>query len=92
MLRPFYTRQFRKDVKKIEKSGDRNIEKLKTIISVLVKGNKLDRQYRDHELIGNYRNRRECHIEPDWLLVYKMNREEKIIIFERTGSHTDIFD
>jgi mRNA interferase YafQ len=92
MLKPFYAKQFRKDVKKIEKSGDKDIEKLKTIIRFLIKGSKLDIQYRDHELTGNFRNRRECHIEPDWLLVYKMDKKEKIIIFERTGSHAEIFE
>lgn len=92
MLKPFYTRQFRKDIKKIEKSGDKDIEKLKTIVRNLIKGSKLSIQCRDHELTGNYRNRRECHIEPDWLLVYKVDRKEKVIIFERTGSHSEIFE
>jgi mRNA interferase YafQ len=92
MLKPFYTKQFKKDIKKIEKSGNREIEKLKAVILILIKSNKLDKQYRDHELTGNFRNRHECHIEPDWLLIYKVDRKEKVIIFERTGSHVDLFE
>jgi mRNA interferase YafQ len=92
MLKPFYTKQFKKDIKKIEKSGKSEIEKLKTVILFLTKGNRLDRKYKDHELIGNFRNRRECHIEPDWLLIYKVDKKEKVIIFERTGSHAYLFE
>jgi mRNA interferase YafQ len=55
----------------------------------LASGEKLDFKYRDHPLIGNYKEFRECHIENDWLLVYKITDEE--IIFERTGRHTDLF-
>jgi len=47
-------------------------------------------RFKDHPLIGNYKDRRECHIEPDWLLIYKLIGSE--IIFERTGTHTDLFD
>jgi len=48
--------------------------------------------YRDHNLRDNFKDRRECHIEPDWLLVYKLKKKEKAIVFERTGSHADIFE
>src|SRR4030042_2029005 len=60
--------------------------------SKLVAAKQLEPSYKDHSLIGSFKDRRECHIEPDWLLVYKVNRKEKIIIFERTGSHPDIFE
>ena len=49
----------------------------------------LDRKFRDHVLIGNFKDRRECHIEPDWLLIYRI--EESAIIFERTATHADLF-
>jgi len=52
----------------------------------------LDMVYRDHNLRDNFKDRRECHIEPDWLLVYKLKKKEKAIVFERTGSHADIFE
>lgn len=92
MFQPVYTKQFRKDLKRIEGSGNKNIEKLKVVVRVLLEGKRLDPSYKDHNLRGNYKNRRECHIEPDWLLVYKIVIDEKAIIFERTGSHADIFE
>ena len=92
MLQPIYTKQFKKDIKKIEKSGNKDVEKLKVVIKLLIDEKKLDASYREHNLKGNYKDRRECHIEPDWLLVYKVNKKEKTIAFERTGSHADIFE
>ena len=88
MLTPVYTRQFEKDLKRIIKRN-KNIEKLKIILSSLIEEEKLDPIHRDHKLIGNWFGRHECHIESDWLLIYKI--EDDRIIFERTGSHTDIF-
>jgi len=88
---PVYTKQFRKDVKRIER-GHKDIEKLKTVVRLLLDEKQLDLSYRDHNLRGNFKDRRECHIEPDWLLVYKLKKKEKTIVFERTGSHADIFE
>ena len=85
---PSFTRQFKKDFKRVQKRG-KSPARLKVVLSQLIDGNILDRRYRDHVLVGNYRNRRECHIEPDWLLIYKLNGDE--IVFERTGSHADLF-
>jgi len=85
---PVYTRQFERDVKRVRKRG-KNVGKLKIIACTLIDGNKLDALHRDHQLIGSYAGRRECHIEADWLLIYKL--EEDRIIFERTGSHADLF-
>ena len=87
MLQPSYTNQFQKDLKKIKKRG-KTLDKIKTIIKTLINQQPLNEVYRDHKLIGNYKNRRECHIEPDWLLVYKITKDE--IFFERTGSHSDL--
>lgn len=83
-----YTTRFKKDVKKIQKSG-KDMEKLKTLVRLLEVGEVLPAYYKDHKLIGNYRDRRECHIEPDWLLIYKLKGEH--IIFERTGTHAELF-
>jgi mRNA interferase YafQ len=91
MLTPSYTKQFRKDIKRIEKSGRHDLERIKTVIRLLIEEKPLGRTYREHALTGDFKDRRECHIEPDWLLIYKINRKEKVIIFERTGSHADIF-
>lgn len=88
MRAPVYTRQFEKDIKKAGKRG-KNLEKLKIIARTLSEGKKIDPIHKDHALVGDYSGRRECHVESDWLLIYKIERER--IIFERTGSHSDLF-
>ena len=88
MPTPVFTRQFDKDVKRMQKRG-KKLEKIKIIIRVLIEEESLDPIHRDHKLIGNWQGRRECHIESDWLLIYK--KEEGRVIFERTGTHSDLF-
>jgi mRNA interferase YafQ len=88
MLAPVYTRQFDRDVKRLKARG-KNLEKLKIIIRSLLTEGKLDPIHRDHKLIGNWQGRRECHIESDWLLIYKTEVDH--IVFERTGTHPDLF-
>lgn len=89
MLKQIYTTKFQKDIKKLKKQK-KDMDKLKAIINLLVNKFKLDIEYRDHKLTGEYQDSRECHIEPDWLLIYKV--EEDSIIFERTGSHSELFE
>ena len=84
-----YTNRFKKDLKKIEKSG-KSLDKFKGVAVELINGRRLEKKFKDHKLTGSYKNRRECHIESDWLLIYKI--EGKDIIFERTGSHSDLFE
>lgn len=91
MLQPVFTRQFDRDLKRLRRSGRHDIEKLKDIVRLLLDGKPLQIKHREHSLTGNYKGRRECHIDPDWLLVYKVDIQAKIIVFERTGSHSDIF-
>lgn len=67
----------------------KNLDKLKIVVRSLIAGEKLDPLHREHKLIGSYRGRRECHIEADWLLIYKVEGDQ--IIFERTGTHSDLF-
>ncbi len=88
MYTPIYTNKFLKDVKKAKKRG-KNLEKFKIIAESLIDGIKLDELNKDHALIGNYAGRRECHIESDWLLIYKLM--DDTIIFERMGRHSDLF-
>jgi mRNA interferase YafQ len=88
MLTPVYSRQFDKDVKRMQRRN-KNLEKLKIIIRSLVAEESMDTIHREHKLIGNWKGRWECHIESDWLLIYKI--EENRIIFERTGTHSDLF-
>jgi len=89
MLTPYYTRQFEKDIKRMIKRG-KNLEKCKIIIRSLIEGQVPDAIHRDHRLLGRWQGRRECHIESDWLLIYK--KEKDRIIFERTGTHSDLFE
>ena len=89
MLIPSYTKQFAKDLKRMQKQG-KPIEKIKKIITKLLNEEPLAPSYKEHKLIGNFKGRRECHIEPDWLLIYKIIENE--IIFERTGTHSDLFE
>ena len=88
MLISTRTSQFKRDVKLAIKRG-KPIMKLKELMVKLAKEIPIDSKYRDHKLTGNYRNHRECHIEPDWLLIYRITGKE--IIFERTGTHSDLF-
>ncbi|KAF0144994.1 MAG: hypothetical protein FD156_1321 [Nitrospirae bacterium] len=90
MLKAKTTKQFEKDFKLIIKQG-RDLEKLKTIMKKLTNQEPLDMRYKDHKLIGNLEGHRECHIEPNWLLVYRIQQSEETIVFVRTGSHSDIF-
>jgi mRNA interferase YafQ len=88
MYIPIYTRQFEKDVTRAGRRG-KNLDKFKIIARTLLAGQALDTIQRDHRLVGNYIGRRECHIESDWLLIYKP--EQSRIIFERMGTHSDLF-
>jgi addiction module toxin, relE/stbE family len=85
-----FTSKFKKDVKLLKKQG-KNIEKLYEIINILACAEELDAKYRDHNLIGNYKGYRECHIEPDWLLIYKVMENILILTLSRTGSHSELF-
>lgn len=92
MLRPLFTGQFKRDYKLAMRRGcDR--KKLETVIDLLCREEELPPSYRDHALVNsrNYKGMRECHIQPDWLLVYRIERENLILKLIRTGSHSDLF-
>jgi mRNA interferase YafQ len=84
------TSQFKKDFKTAVKRGY-NMERLKKVISLLAQGETLPQEYRDHSLSGNYSGYRECHIQSDWLLVYKITENALILTLYRTGTHSDLF-
>lgn len=86
------TSDFKKDYKKNIKQG-KKIEKIKTVIDKLACGEKIDSKYKDHKLNNNkkYKDCRELHIEPDWLLVYRIIENELILLLLDTGSHSDLF-
>jgi len=83
-----YTTQFKKDYKRIKKQN-KDLTKLRTIIDLLISGQSLGSQYRDHQLAGNWKGHRDCHIEPDWILIYRLTPDD--LFLERTGSHSDLF-
>ena len=82
--------QFKKDVKSAQKRGY-NINLLTDVIKTLANGETLDAKYRDHQLSGNYGFFRECHIQPDWLLIYEIEDDKLILYLSRTGTHSDLF-
>ncbi len=83
-----YTSQFKKDFKRVSKQG-KDLEKLEFIIETLLSKKILDPKFKDHPLSGKWKNHRDCHIEPDWVLIYQITSDS--LILERTGSHSDLF-
>ncbi len=90
MLKIVLSNRFKKDLKLAKKRGC-HIEELKKAVDTLANEKKLEDKYRDHELTGNYRGFRECHIEPDWLLIYRVEKDEIELFLFRTGTHSDLF-
>lgn len=84
---------FKKQYKKVLKQG-KDISKMEEVIEILASGEQLDKKYKDHNLSDNkyYKGCRECHIDPDWLLVYKIINDELILYLVGTGSHSDLFN
>ena len=82
--------QFKKDLKLIVKRGYK-LEKLNKVVDKLASNIELEDKHRDHSLTGNYTGCRECHVEPDWLLVYRIDGNELILFLSRTGTHSDLF-
>ncbi len=85
------TSRFQKDLKLINKRGY-DIVKLNEVVKLLANGEELPAQYKDHPLKGNYVGCRECHIQPDWLLIYEYDGGNLILYLSRTGTHADLFD
>ena len=81
-------RQFKKEVKRMRKRG-KDLEKIKAVIDLLVAGEPLPPKHHDHKLEGNWIGRRDCHIEPDWILICKLTEDE--LLLERTVTHSDLF-
>ncbi len=84
----FRTSRFDKDVKKMKKRG-KSFAVFKQVIENLAQDIPLEAKFKDHKLIGDYVGARDCHIEPDWVLIYESHKEELVLI--RTGSHADLF-
>ena len=83
-----YTTQFKKDYKRIKKEN-KDLDQLRIVIELLSTGKILDEKYCDHQLSGKWKGHRDCHIEPDWILIYRLTSDS--LYLERTGSHSDFF-
>ena len=90
MLKIVLSHQFKKDLKLAKKRGCK-IAELQKVVNTLAEQNALEEKYRDHHLTGEYRGFRECHIEPDWLLIYRIEGAELELFLFRTGTHSDFF-
>ena len=92
MLNVVFTTKFKKELKKAQRRGC-DMAKINRVIGLLADGKKLPQKYRDHQLTNysDYENVRECHIEPDWLLVYHVEGDSLSLILLRTGTHSDLF-
>ena len=84
------TGRFKQDLKTAKKRGY-NLALLGEVVDTLAEGNTFASKYRDHSLVGNYIGCRECHITPDWLLIYEISEGELILYLTRTGTHSDLF-
>ena len=80
---------FKRDYKRLTKSTRHDLKLIKDVVDALANGQDLNAKYKDHALVGNWRDHRECHIQPDWLLIYRIESETLFIV--RTGSHAELF-
>lgn len=85
-----YSSQFKKDLKLAQRRGC-DIALLFDVVRKIACGETLDARFRDHELSGKYAGCRECHIKPDWLLVYRIDAGKLLLVLSRTGTHSDLF-
>lgn len=91
MYQIVYTNRMKRDVRRAEKRG-KDLSKLLNVLELLSSGNHLPEQYNDHQLSGALKNFRECHIESDWLLIYRIHEEKLILFAAATGTHADLFE
>lgn len=87
-MKLIYTSQFKKDFKRVLRQR-KDLTKLEYVIETLLSNKKLESKFKDHQLSGKWKNHRDCHIEPDWMLIYQLTIDS--LILERTGSHSEFF-
>ena len=85
-----FSGQFKKDLKLAKKQG-KNLDKLFDVVEGLANGETLEAKFRDHDLSGDYKGCRECHIDPDWLLIYEIFDDVLVLLLNRVGSHSELF-
>lgn len=89
MLKPVRRSQFKRDVKRAKKRG-KDMRKLRDVLTLLIEQRPLPKRCKDHSLVGTWNGYRDCHIEPDWLLIYRV--EGDTLLLARTGTHADVFE
>jgi len=90
VYKPVFSSRFKKDIKLAVKRG-KDLEKLSAVVELLCEGKPLPKQYKDHPLAGDYSGFRDCHIEPDWVMIYRIENSQLQLILARTGTHADLF-
>jgi mRNA interferase YafQ len=90
MLTPVFTNKFKKDLALAQKRHY-NIDEINEVIAIIITEEPLPERYRNHFLHGGYEGKMECHIQPDWLLIYQIDTSSKKVAFHRTGTHSDLF-
>ena len=90
MLKIVSSNQFKKDLKRAKKRGF-NFDLLIEVVNMLADHQGLPERYRDHNLVGDYSGIRECHIQPDWILIYRIDSDQLELFLFRTGTHSDLF-
>jgi mRNA interferase YafQ len=90
MLKPVYNGSFKRERKLMEKRR-KDMDKLTEVMTMLINEQPLLPRHENHPLHGNYQGWLECHVEPDWLLIYRIYKEKNAVVFFRTGSHSDLF-
>ena len=86
------SKKYRRDFKRLAKSGKYNMSLLDEVIDLLAAGNPLPDKYKDHALKGKWRGFRDCHIQDDWVLIYKLEHKHLVLVLTRTGTHTQVLD
>ena len=89
MLEVRYLNKFKRDVKRLQKQG-KDLQKLREVIELLANEQPLPEKYRDHKMTGNWNDFRDCHIEPDWVLIYRIEDNKLTLSLSRTGSHSEL--
>jgi mRNA interferase YafQ len=90
MLNPTFTKSFRKDRKLAEKRG-KDMYELREVTTMIINERPLLPRHENHPLHGKYKGKWECHVEPDWLLIYRIDKKGNKVVFHRTGSHSDLY-
>ena len=91
MLELKQTSSFKKDLRRMVKRGA-DLDLLNEVVDMLLRQEPLPEKYHDHPLTGNWSGYRDCHIEPDWVLIYRVEKEALVLLATRTGTHSDLFD